>query len=132
MDMLAVRQAKWDLSRRFTHRLAHRNLDPPLQLTNVLQIGVEPAPVARTQVLLERSKLIRYRIQNAGILLSSRKPLLRTRSIAEQALEGHTRVDFRRKRLRGRDPGYGVGVCAAIAPIAIAEIADILNPELYG
>ena len=132
MDMLALRQAKWDLPRRFTHCFAHRNLDPPLNFTNVLHISVEPAPIARAKVLLERSNLIGYGIENAGVLLASGKPLLRTRPVAEQALESHTRIDFRRKGLRGRAPGNGVGVRAAITPVAVAEISAVLNPQLNG
>src|SRR6266704_689544 len=132
MDMLALREAKWDLSSRFTHCFAHRNLDPPLKFTNVLKIGVEPSPIARAEILLEKTKLMRHRIENASVLLSSSEPLLRTGSFAEQALEGHTRIDLCRKRLRGRRPGDGVGVRAAITPVAIAEITGVLNPELNG
>src|SRR6516162_266028 len=132
MDVLAFRQAEWDLTRRLTDGLAHRNLDPPLELTDVLQIGVEAAPVAGAEILLERRDLVGYRIEDAGVLFAPRQPLLRTRSIAEQALESDTRIDFGRERLVGRTPGYGVGICAAIAPIAISKIADVLHPELNG
>ena len=58
-------------TRRFLHRFARRNLDPPLDLANVLEIIVEPGPIARTDVFLEKRKLARHRIENAGVLLAS-------------------------------------------------------------
>ena len=42
-------------SDRFLHRIVHRNLDPPLELADVLEIGVEPGPIARAEVLLEKT-----------------------------------------------------------------------------
>src|SRR4029077_18280766 len=120
--MLAFWEAKRDIDRRFLHRVADRNLDPPLELTNVLEIGVEPAPIAGAEIALEQTKLTRDRIENAGILLATRNPLLRTRAVAEQALEGHTRIDFCRERLGRRRPGDGVRVRAAVTPVAIAEV----------
>src|SRR6266849_8576277 len=130
MEMFALRQAKRDLFRRFTYGLVHGNLDAPLNFTDVLEVRVEPAPIARAKGLLKKRNLLRDRIENAGVLLSSGTPLLRTCSIAEQAFESHPRIDFRRKRLRGRGPGYGVRVSAAITPVAIAEVADVLDAQL--
>src|SRR5262245_9742226 len=132
MNMVVLRNAKRDLRSWLLHRPAHRNIDPPLEFTNVLGVSIDAAAVAGAEVSLESSKFVRYRIQNAGILLSSRQPLFGIRSITEQALESHARVDLRRKRLRGGRPGYGVGVGAAIAPVAIAEIGSVLHTELDG
>src|SRR5439155_3288255 len=75
---------------------------------------------------------MRNRIQNAGVLPSSSRSLLRACSVAEQPLESHTRIDLRRKRLGGRRPGDAVRVGAAITKVATAEVAGIFNPELKG
>src|SRR5437867_12955574 len=107
-------------------------MDPPLDFTNVLKIRIEPGPIARTEVLLENRKLTTDRIENARVLLSPGKPLLFACSIAEQALESHTWIDFCGKRLRGRRPGNGVRIRTTVTPITIAEVAGILNPELNG
>src|ERR1700677_2423296 len=130
MDMLAFRQAKWNLSIRLGHRLAHGNLDAPLDFPNVLQIGIHPRAVARAQILLEKRDFMRHRIENTGVLFASQNALFRTGTIAEQAFEGHPRVDLRRKRLCWRGPRYRVGVRTAVAPVAVTEIAGILNAEL--
>src|SRR4029077_2237508 len=78
------------------------------------------------------SDFLRYRIQNTGALFPSQTPLLRAPSVAEQALESHPRIHFRGKRLRGRCPGYAVGVCTAVTPVAVTEIAVFLDPQLDG
>ncbi len=57
MDVFALRQAKgdfrdWALSR----SISHRDADPPLDLADVLEIGIQPCTIARAQRFLERAK----------------------------------------------------------------------------
>src|SRR5438093_13506565 len=132
MDMLAFGQPKRHFFGGFFHRTTHGNMDSPLDLTNVLEVGVEPRPIARTEILLENRKLTRHRVENACVLFSSGKPLFGAGSIAEQSLEGDTRIDFGGKRLRRRRPGDRVRIRAAVAPVAVAEVAGVLNSELNG
>src|SRR5437870_2125138 len=73
---------------------------------------------------------MRDRIQNAGVLLSSSRSLLRACSVAEQPLESHARIDLCRKGLGGRRPRDAIRVGAAITKVATAEIAGVFNPEL--
>src|ERR1019366_6111200 len=110
----------------------HRDLDAALDLANVLEVGIEPGLIARAQVLLEERNLLRDGIENTGVLLAPREALLRTRAVAEQALEGHARIHFGGKRLRGRGPGDRVRVGATVAPVAVAEITGVLDAELKG
>src|SRR5207247_3979205 len=105
---------------------------PALDFANIFSIGVELGFIARPEVFLQKCQVMRDRIQNAGVLPSSGSSLLRTCSVAEQPLESHTRVDFCRKRLRGRRPRDAVRVGAAITKVAAAEIAGVFNPELKG
>src|SRR5206468_9078243 len=110
--------------------VVHRDANASLELTSVLEVGVEPRAIAGTEVFLEQAQLAGDRIENARILLPAGKPLLRTRAVAEQALEDHSRIDFRRERLRRRRPRDGVGVRAAVAPVAVAEIAGVFHAKL--
>src|SRR2546425_13198501 len=132
MDMLALRQAEWDLSTGLFHGIAHRNLDPPLDFANVLGIGVEPCFITRTEIFLQKSQIMRDRLQDAGVLLSSGSSLLGACSVAEQPLESHTRIDLCRQRLRGCRPRDTVRVGAALSKVAAAEIAGVFNPKLKG
>src|SRR4249919_1605617 len=76
-------------------------LNPPLDLTDVLDIVVELGPIVRRDVFLEMRKLAGYRVEDAAVALSVRKPLSGASPVAEQALEGHTRIHFGRKRRVG-------------------------------
>ena len=51
-------------------------------------------------------------------------------AVAEQPLEHDARVHLRRQRLRRRRPGDRVRVGAAVAPVAVAEVAGVLDAEL--
>ena len=79
---------------------------------------------------LERAELARHRIEDAGVLLAALEPLLGAGAVAEQALEHDARIDLRRQRQRGRRPRNRVGVGAAVAPVAVAEVAGVLDAEL--
>src|SRR5438105_31404 len=130
MDMLTLRQAKWDLCSRLFHGIGHRNLDAPLNFANVIGIGIEPRLITGAEVFLEKGQLMCDRIQNARVLLPPRSSLVRTGSIAEQPLESHTRIDLCREGLGGRRPRDAVRVSAAITKVTTAEIAGVFNPEL--
>ena len=52
------------------------------------------------------------------------------RAVAEQPLEGHARIHFRRQRLYRRRPRHAVRVGAAVAPVAVAEVAVLFDAEL--
>src|SRR5262245_11630212 len=71
-------------------------------------------------------------IENAGVLFSARQALFGICSVAEQTLESHARVHFSRQRLGCGRPRYGVGVRAAIAPVAIAEVRRVFDAKLNG
>src|SRR5205085_2904607 len=96
----------------------------------VFEIAIQPVPVARAERLLEKRDFLHHRIEDAGAFLSTQTPLFRTRSVTEQPFERHPWIHFGWKRLRGRAPGDAVRVGATVAPIAIPEIADILDAQL--
>src|SRR5580692_6000966 len=108
MDVRVFRYTKWDLERRARFWFVGHILNPPLNLTDVLDIVVELGPVVRSDVFLETRKLVGYRVEDAAVALSVRQPLSRASTVAEQALEGHTRIHFCRKRRRGRRPRHRI------------------------
>src|SRR5262245_54446531 len=132
MDMFALRQAKWDLTARFFRGIGHCNLDPALQFANVLRIGVEPSFIAGTEILLQESQLMRHRIQNARVLLTSRSSFLGARPVTEQAFESDARIHLGRQRLSGRRPRNAIRIRTAITKVATAEVTGIFDPELKG
>src|SRR5262245_26910381 len=97
--MLAFGEAECDVGGRLDGLFAHRNLDSPLDFANVLAVGIEPVLVSRGKVFLDESKFPRDCVENTGALAFCFRPLVRALSIAEQALERDTRIDFSRKRL---------------------------------
>ena len=46
VDVLALRQAERHVGRRLLHRVVHRDLDAPLELADVLDVGVDARLVA--------------------------------------------------------------------------------------
>ena len=112
------------------HRVLHRDLDATLQLTDVVHVRIDARLVASAEMGLERAELIDDRVENARVALSIAPSFFRARAIAKQPLEHHARVDLRRQRLRGRRPRDRVGVRAAVAPVAVAEVAHVLDAEL--
>src|ERR1700723_736842 len=132
MDMLVFGQAERNLFGWLFHGGFRCNVDAALNFAYVLEIGVQPPAVARTQGFLKERDFLRHRIENTGALLSSQAPLFRTPSVAEQPLERHARIDLRGKGLGRRRPRDAVRVGTAITPIAVSEIAVLLHAELNG
>ena len=128
--MLALRQPERHIGCRLLHRVLHRDADAPLQLADVVHVGVDARLVAGAEIGLERAELPDDRVENARVALPVAPSLFRARAIAEQPLEHHARVDLRRQRLRRRRPRDRVGVGAAVAPVAVAEVAGVLDAEL--
>ena len=96
---------EWDLERR-TGALGFAGyiLDSPFNLTNVLKIRVELEPIARGDAFFENRNLSGHGIEDAAGPLSVDNSLVYASTVAEQALEYHTRIDFGRKRRRRRWP----------------------------
>src|SRR5262245_43924628 len=116
MNVLALGQPEWDVSRRFLDGVAHRNLDSPLDFAHVVDVRVELRAVACSEILLEGAELARHRIEDAGVLPPAGQSLLGTCAIAEQPLEDDAGIDLRRERLRRGRPRDRVRVRAAVAP----------------
>jgi hypothetical protein len=67
-------------------------LDTPFDFADVLEILVEPGPVVRRQLLLQRRGFAQHRIEQAHRLRAPRLALGVGAAVAEQALEDHLRV----------------------------------------
>ena len=95
--IVAVRRyAEWDFERRAgSFRFAGDVLDSPFNLTNVFEICVEFDSIARSDASLERRNLVRHRIEDAAGSFSVDNALIDAGTVAEQAFEGHARIDFR-------------------------------------
>ena len=130
VDVLALRQPERHVGCRLLHRVVHRDLDAALELADVVDVGVDARLVAGAEIGLERAELTDDRVEDAGVALPVAPPLLGAGAVAEQPLEHHARVDLRRQRLRRRRPRDRVGVGAAVAPVAVAEVAGVLDAEL--
>src|ERR1019366_7852830 len=61
--------------------LLRRLLNTPLDFTDVIQILTQASAVARIELALQPRYLIGYRIENAAVLLLTRKPLGRVAAI---------------------------------------------------
>ena len=99
--VLALRQAERDVAVRLLHRVLHRDLDAPLDLADVVDVGIDAHLVAGAKTGLERAELPDDGVENAGVALAIAQPLLGAGAVAEQPLEHHTRVHLRRQRLVG-------------------------------
>ena len=71
MGQIAFGNAEWDFRAWLFHGSVHRNVDAPFEFADVVGIVVDALAVAGAEVFLERAKLMRDRIENAGVLLSS-------------------------------------------------------------
>src|SRR4029453_11092013 len=112
---------------RLLHRVLHRDPDAALNLADVVHVGVDTCLVAGAKTALERPELPDDGIEDARVALAIAEALLRTRPVTEQAFEDDTRVDLCGQRARRRRPGNRVGVRAAVAPVAVAEVAGVFD-----
>src|SRR6185436_1498236 len=128
--MPVLRQAKRNITLRFLHRVAHRDFDAPFEFANVVHVCVDARLVAGTETGFERAELPDDSVEDAGVALTIAQPLFRARAIAEEPLERHTRIYLRRQWRRRRRPGDRVRIRAAVSPVAIAEVARVLDAEL--
>ena len=112
----------------------HGDLQPALDLADVLGVVVEPRAIGRRRTSLRRrerlpvseSRMLPSRLRRAGALLGRA-------AVSEHALEHHLRIQLHRQRLGRRGPGDRVGVGAAVTLAAVAGIrARILDRELHG
>src|SRR5438876_756052 len=95
MFLEVIRNADWRVRRRqLSTRVLFRPLDPPLNLTDVLQILPEPGTVAYPQTAPQRVGLVRDDVEDAQVALPLRAALPRRARLAEQALEDHTGIDL--------------------------------------
>src|SRR5207237_1249261 len=123
MVIVFRRYAERDLERRTgSFRLAGYILDSPFNFTNVFKIVVQLDAIARWDAFLDQSNLVGNGIEDAARPFSVGNPLVDAGTVAEQAFEGHTRIDFCRKRRRRRRPRDGVCITATIPPIAVTGI----------
>src|SRR5262245_7794642 len=116
----------------FFNRSTRRDIDTPFEFSNIVRVIVQPRAVAGAEVFLERGELMCDGIEYAGTSLSAFQSLVCVRTVAEQAFKSDARIDFGRKRRRRIDPGNGVGICAAVTPIAIPEVCRVFDTQLDG
>ena len=128
--MLARRQPERNVGRRLVDRVLDGNLDPALELADVVHVCVEARPVPGAELLLERAELADDRVEDARVPPPVAHALLEARAVAEQPLEHDARVGLRRQRFGGRRPRNRVGVGAAVSPVAVAVVARVLDAEL--
>ena len=98
-------------------------LDAALDLAHVVEIFGYAIAVVRAQAALQMADLRGHRVQDAALALDAGQALGGVGSVAKQAIEHHTRVDFHGQRRGGRAPRDGVGVGAAEADVAGADQA---------
>ena len=79
----------------------HRNLQPPLDLADVLGVVVEPGAVGRADVAAQPREAAGQRVEDALVALAPRRPLLDRAAVAEHPLEHHLRVQLHRQRRVG-------------------------------
>src|SRR5688572_16218951 len=130
MFVLALWKSERHLAVRFLDGVVHGNADASFELADVLDVGVDPRAIGSTQPGLERAELPHNRIKDAGVALPIPQPLLRAGTVSEQALEHDPGVDLRRQRRRWRRPRNGVGVGAAVTPVAVPEVAGVFDTQL--
>ena len=119
--------------RRRDGRGLHGDLQPPLDLADVLGVVVEPRAVGGARFAAQPRETAGQRVQNAAVALSALGALLRRAAVSEHALEDHLRIQLHRQRIGRRGPGDGVGVGATITLAAVARIrAGVLDRELHG
>ena len=105
-----------------------RPLDAPLNLAHVVQVLVEPRAIAGAEPLAQPLRLAGDEVQDAAVAPDPGRALRRGAGLAEQALEHDARVDLHRQRRCWRAPRDRVGVGAAVAGGARADVAR----EVFG
>ncbi len=106
-------------------------LDAALDLADVLEVVVEPRPVARSELALQLRGLARNPVEDAAVGLEVGLALVGGRADAEQLVEHDARVAHHRQRLLRRRPADRVGVDAGVAVGAAARLVDVLDRELH-
>src|SRR5690606_28151052 len=102
-------------------RHVRRDLEPALDLADVLRERVEARAVRHADLAAQVAELARDRIEDALVALAARDTLLVAAAAAEHALEDDLRVQLHRQRRRRRRPRDRVRVDAAIAFAAVAR-----------
>src|SRR5262245_40520383 len=82
-------------------------LDAALDLTNIVQIPIEPCLVRGWQAILKADSLFDDGVQDASVLTFARKALFGRAAVAEEFFKDDLRAVFHRQRNRGCAPGNG-------------------------
>ena len=126
-----------------------RLLNPAFDFANAVQIVIHRGPVARAEFLLQIGRLLHERSRMLRSCCLRVDALGGIRALSEHPLENFSRIDFHRKRRRGRPPGKRVHVNAAVVAVACADqsgmifgsefhrgkqrvLADVLRGDLIG
>src|SRR5690606_26835383 len=107
-------------------------LDPPLELTDVLEIALEPLPIVRAQVATELADSAGHPVENAAPGAPTQSAFLGRATCSEELFERHPRIPDHGERLGRRGPADGVRVHAGIAVRAPTGLVDVLDAELHG
>jgi hypothetical protein len=79
-----------------------RDLNAPLDLSNLVGVLIDRAHIARAELLAEPCELLRQRVEDAAALLHAQRTNLGRRAAPEQPLEDDLRIELHRKRSGAR------------------------------
>ena len=100
-------------------------LDPPLDLTDVVEVLIEAAPIRRPEVGLELHDLRRDPVEDAAVRALPRLALRGRAAAAEQLVEHRPRIADHRQRPRRRRPADWAHVNARVAVVATARVVAL-------
>ena len=133
MDVLLSGNAERDFRAGLFHGSRHRDVDAPLDFADVVGIVStrRRSPGPRSFLKSASSWVTESRMLAFCFLPAS--ALFGVRSVAEQALEGHARIDFGRQRLRGVGPGYASWCTRSCIPsCSCRNCRRVFDAELNG
>src|SRR5690606_41403471 len=94
-----ARGRAWQLTLLAARVLRLDALDPALELTDVVQVPLEPLMVVRSQLAPQVPDLLRDPVEDARVRATTSGPLLGGRAGAEQHLESHAGIPDEREGL---------------------------------
>src|SRR5262245_30210016 len=98
MFVEGIRNSHWRVQRHRFHTIAALGLlDATFDCANVIKVVAHSRPIARTQVSLEVAGLLRYRIKNTALLLSTLETLFGSPRFPEYPFESGAWIRFHRK-----------------------------------
>jgi len=106
-------------------------LDAALELAHVLEVLVDTTAIGGAQGALERVHLAHHPVEDATVVLATRRAIGVVTAGAEEQVESGARIADHRQRLVRRRPADRVGVRAAVVVRAATRLIEILDAQLH-